>query len=249
MTVFGEYAGFYDALYREKDYEAECDFLDKIFSAYSKAPVRTVLDLGCGTGGHACLMAKRGYDVAGRDLSQDMLDIALKKAKENNVHVDFGKADVRNFDVGRKFDAVIAMFAVTGYQTSNDDVEAMLKCVRQHLDRGGLFVFDVWHGHAVLSVRPEARSKEFIVAGEKVVRIAEPVLDVENHVVEVRYTFERDKKPAVKENHRMRFFFPQELRYFLSKAGFETMEIAPFMKLGEHVGIDDWNIVVMAKAG
>jgi len=53
MTVFNAYASSYDGLYRDKDYEAECDFLEQIFARYARAPIRTILDLGCGTGGHA----------------------------------------------------------------------------------------------------------------------------------------------------------------------------------------------------
>ena len=49
--LFGkEYADQYDLLYGDKDYEAECDLLEKVFRLYSSAPVKTILDLGCGTG-------------------------------------------------------------------------------------------------------------------------------------------------------------------------------------------------------
>ena len=65
MIVFGkEYANTYDALYENKDYEKECDFIEAIFSKGS-LNAKTVLDLGCGTGGHALVLAKRGYEVLG----------------------------------------------------------------------------------------------------------------------------------------------------------------------------------------
>ena len=79
--VFGqEYAAAYDLLYADKDYDAECDLLERIFRE-SGRPVRTVLDLGCGTGAHAVRLAQRGYEVVGVDLSEDMLRIARDRAR------------------------------------------------------------------------------------------------------------------------------------------------------------------------
>ena len=54
MTVFGSYAHFYDTLYQDKDYEAECDFPEQVLACCAQAPIRTILNLGCGTGGHIC---------------------------------------------------------------------------------------------------------------------------------------------------------------------------------------------------
>jgi predicted TPR repeat methyltransferase len=53
------YARIYDLLYAEKDYEAESRLLDELFRAW-KGGVRSVLDLGCGTGGHAARLAREG---------------------------------------------------------------------------------------------------------------------------------------------------------------------------------------------
>lgn len=50
-TVFGkEYAGNYDLFYQDKDYDAECDLIERIISEYASGPVHSILDLGCGTG-------------------------------------------------------------------------------------------------------------------------------------------------------------------------------------------------------
>jgi predicted TPR repeat methyltransferase len=52
MSAFSTaYAGAYDTLYREKDYEAECAFLREAFPRFLPARPETILDLGCGTGG------------------------------------------------------------------------------------------------------------------------------------------------------------------------------------------------------
>lgn len=52
-----------------------------------------VLDVGCGTGGNALLLARRGLAVAGVDISDKMLRIARDKAAKEGIQVDFLQAD------------------------------------------------------------------------------------------------------------------------------------------------------------
>jgi len=81
--VFGQvYADQYDFLYSDKDYDAECDLLEEVFRRYRDGNVRTILDLGCGTGNHAIRLARRGYEVTGVDRSPEMLAKAEWKAAE-----------------------------------------------------------------------------------------------------------------------------------------------------------------------
>lgn len=133
-TVFGPtYAHTYDLLYQDRDYAAECDLLERVFQQYASQRVKTILDLGCGTGNHALLLAARGYSVVGVDRSEDMLGIARSKAKRQRLSIAFHQGDVRQVDLGQTFDAVLMMFAVLGYQTENADVLAALRAARPHL--------------------------------------------------------------------------------------------------------------------
>src|SRR4029077_11778373 len=74
------YSLAYDALYRDKDYVSECDFVEAAIRRHgSGGDHRKVLDLGCGTGGHSIELARRGYTVRGVDLSPHMLSVARAK--------------------------------------------------------------------------------------------------------------------------------------------------------------------------
>ena len=87
--AFRSYGKYYDIIYADKDYEKECDFLEEIFRNYSKIIPKTILDGGCGTGGHAIPLAERGYEVTGIDLSEEMINIAKEKASKTGVNIDF----------------------------------------------------------------------------------------------------------------------------------------------------------------
>lgn len=253
MTAFGtDYAQAYDALYQDKDYERECDFLEAIFGKCSKK-VKTVLDLGCGTGGHALILARRGYEVVGVDRSATMLEIAREKAKEDGLAIEFHQDDVTALNLRRTFDAVISMFAVMGYQISNADLSAACATARKHLIPNGIFIFDAWHGPAVLMDRPIPRFKEVRGGDGRIIRFTEPILDTFKHTVDVRFKllkFRQDGSVVeTDESHLMRYLFPQEIAYFLEVAGFDKVNFCPFMDLEGALMATDWNMTVIAIAG
>ena len=251
--VFGRgYADQYDLLYSDKDYEAECDFVEAIFHKLD-VPVKTILDLGCGTGGHAIPLAQRGYQVTGVDRSEEMLMIVRQKAQSAGVEVEFVLGDIRRVELERTFDAVIAMFAVISYQTTNADLAAACRTARRHLKPGGIFTFDCWHGPGVLTDRPMQRVKIVQDGDRRVVRFTEPVLDVVTHTVETHFkvwTIEGGRIISeVDESHLMRFLFPREIAYFLEVAGFEQTEFCPFLEINRVLDDACWNMTVMARTG
>ncbi|MBA3065274.1 class I SAM-dependent methyltransferase [bacterium] len=253
MKVFENvYAEAYDSLYKTKAYVKECDFIESVILKY-KRNAKKILDLGCGTGGHDIILAERGYKVTGVDLSSEMLKIAEKKSAEKKLKINFVKKNIAEINIGKKFDAVISMFAVMGYQTENYMIADVCQRVREHLSKGGLFIFDCWYGPAVLSDKPKPVSKEIKSAdGEKIVRFTTPVLDAMRHTVDIQFKLRKIKKDKLvdetKETHKMRFMFPQEIKYFLNVAGFEVLKLCPFMKMNKELTIKDWDMTVIAKA-
>ena len=94
----GSYSSSYDLFYRTKDYSGEVALLQQILQAAGMGSKRLgILDLGCGTGGHALLLAKLGYDVIGLDRSASMLEQARRKAAEENSTVTWIQASSTDF--------------------------------------------------------------------------------------------------------------------------------------------------------
>ena len=248
--VFGnEYAASYDALYADKDYDAECDLLVRIFTRAGR-PVKTVLDLGCGTGAHSVRLAQRGLEVVGVDLSDGMLTAARRRADDAGpLGVSFVSGDIRSIRMGRQFDAVICMFAVLGYQTSDEDVAKALETVRTHLAPRGSFVFDVWYGPAVEATGPSARTKRIVTDDGVLVRSASASLEP-GHICAVSYrlTRRREMTPAVTTNemHRMRYFFEDELKRSLESSDLEYGDILAFPDTDDPVGVGSWNVLITA---
>jgi SAM-dependent methyltransferase len=252
-SVFGAtYADCYDLFYRTKDYAAECDFLEMIFKRYVAASIHSIVDLGCGTGGHSLRLAERGYAVTGVDRSEEMLRQARSKVVPGSTSPVFYQGDIRTLALGRTFDAAIMLFAVMSYLTANADLAAALTAIRRHLTLGGLFVADFWYGPAVLAQRPTDRVGEWSQNGAQVLRMAHSRLDLDRQTVEVNYRLLRLRGAYVeaeaKETHVMRFLFPQELAYFASQAGFELVRLLPFAMLDGHPSEQTWDVGVILRA-
>ena len=255
MDVFGGYAHFYDILYQDKDYSDECDHLQQVFARYAQSQVTSILDLGCGTGGHALILAQRGYQVAGVDRSEAMLAAARDKASSNEqvtIAPSFHLGDVRNFDFGHTVDVVIAMFAVMGYMTTNEGLLKALQTARRHLQVGGLFYFDAWFGPAVLIERPAERYKIVDNGQDRIIRFAHPEIDLLTHRVDVHYKVLRIKDKhimdEIDEVHSMRYLFPLEIEHYLHTAGFHLLRLSPFLQLDDELRDCDWNMQVVAQA-
>ncbi|MBM4305785.1 MAG: class I SAM-dependent methyltransferase [Deltaproteobacteria bacterium] len=245
-----KYATAYDYLYQDKDYEKECDFLEALFEKHSKK-VHTILDLGCGTGRHAIILAKRGYKVTGVDRSAEMLNIARRRVRRSSLKVDLYKCSIQEIYLNKTFDAVISMFAVMSYQTNNDDLASACKIAKKHLKPEGIFIFDAWNGLTVLTDPPIQKVKEVNNGDERIIRITKPEIDILSHTVDTtfRVLTIKDGKliSETEETHKMRFFFPQEIKYFLEVAGFSKVSFCPFLQPERPLTEKDWNMTVIAK--
>lgn len=252
MDVFEDYADLYDLFYSEKDYGAECNYIIELTGKYLESPVRSILDVGCGTGGHAFIWSQNGFDVTGLDLSSAMLTHARGKVKGLKPSISFHEGDVRNFDLGRKFDIVTAMFAVMSYQTATKDILSALHSVRKHLKKNGLFIFDAWSGPCVMSDPPRERVGYFEREEIEILRTVRTDHDISIHLVSVHYDilciFGDRVVKRIQETHRMRYFFPQEVDDYASRTGFKVMSCEPFMGQGDDLRIKDWNATFILKA-
>lgn len=232
--VFDSYSRYYDLLYRDKDYAGEAAYLTAHLRRHAPEAA-SILELGCGTGAHAEHLARTGFSVHGVDQSESMLARAAARKSAlpagTAARLSFGHGDVRTVRTGATYDAVLSLFHVMSYQTTNADLQAAFATAAAHLRPGGLFLFDFWYGPAVLAQRPEPREKRLADERIDVTRTAEPVLHDNEGVVDVNYTVViADKKTGsterIRETHRMRYLFLPELALLRSAAFEERASLA-----------------------
>jgi SAM-dependent methyltransferase len=101
-TMFTKSAAFYDLLYSFKDYAAEADKVRLVIDAANKGTERRLLDVACGTGQHLQHL-KEHFETEGLDLDPGLLAVARRRLPE----LRFTHADMVEFDLGRRFDAVV----------------------------------------------------------------------------------------------------------------------------------------------
>ena len=131
-------AAIYDALYSRKDYAAEAGAVHELIQERCPA-AQTLLDVACGTGKH--LERLNGwYEVEGVDLDQQLL--ALARARLPTVR--FHEADMRGFDLGRRFDAITCLFSAIGYALTVESLTRTVATIARHLEPLGVAIIEPW---------------------------------------------------------------------------------------------------------
>lgn len=251
MEVFQDYAYYYNAFYKDKDYKAETAQIDELLRKFGIG-IKSIINYGCGTGKHDMELAKMGYQCTGIDMSSLMIDIAKDNASKEDLPIDFSVADIREFEPVKKYDAVISLFHVMSYQNGNKDILFAFQSARKALDKGGVFLFDVWYGPGVLSDKPVVRVKEIEDEENKLIRIARPVMHDKKNVVDVCYEVLVTNKQTgvtkvINEVHNMRYFFRPELELMLKQTGFEVIDNLDCQTLG-NTNYNSWTSYFVAKA-
>ena len=227
--VFDKYARFYNLIYRDRDTPAEVAWiLSELNSAGLDASLK-LLELGSGTGRHAVLFAEGGHSVVGVDPSPEM----ILQARSHEL-VEYVEGDGRSVRIPELFDAVLALFHVVSYQTTDDDLLAIFTTASEHLESGGIFGFDVWFSPAVHALRPEPRTLTKEDDDVALSRRATPEEDLNRSLVTVTYDCTiTDKQTGetheFQERHLMRHFGAAEISFVANLSGFDVLSHSEFL--------------------
>lgn len=142
MSAYQDLAQVYDRLTEDVDYEAFADFLELSFRRCGR-PVRTVLDLACGTGSLSCILAERGYEVIGVDASADMLIVAAEKGRRiGGIPPVFLHQPMEKLDLYGTVDACVCCLDSVNYVPFAALSKGFAR-VHLFLEPNGLFLFDM----------------------------------------------------------------------------------------------------------
>jgi len=124
------------------DYPEWISYIESIWAKFGAQP-HLVLDLACGTGNFTIPLTAKGYDMIGIDNSAEMLSHAQDKASDTSEQPLFILQDMRSFELYGTVDACICMIDSINYILREDELLETFRLVRNYLNPGGLFVFDI----------------------------------------------------------------------------------------------------------
>lgn len=252
-AYMGRHAELYDLFYGEKPYGEEAAFIHTCLQKYGNG-VKNVLELACGTGSHALMLEKVGYEIIATDYSTDMLAQARKKARAFHSQVVFRLQDMRKLNAPKQpKDAVICLFDSIGYAATNEAIVEVFKGVRRQLRPGGLFIFEFWHAGALLRYFSPVRVRRFQTPNGEVERISETSVDCKEQVCHVWYTINEFNADGTywttREKQTNRFFLVQEMRLLLQSAGLVPLKWFAGYREDEEIDQGIWHIVAVAQKG
>ncbi len=136
--VYTDRPELYDVEYGFKDYAAEAAVLEDVIRERNPS-ARTLLDVACGTGKHLEHLRAQ-FACEGVDLDEGLLEIARARLPD----VPFQRADMRDFDLGRQFDAVTCLFSAIGFVGDPAGLAGTARSLARHLAPGGVLVVEPW---------------------------------------------------------------------------------------------------------
>jgi SAM-dependent methyltransferase len=253
VKPFGDYAECYAALYQDKDYAGEARFVSRVLRQFG-AGKAALLEFGCGTGAYTRLFARDHDRIVGVDSSAAMLRQAAFLTRGPSglaKKISYRRGDLRSLRLPGRFDVVLSLFHVMSYQTENADLARAFASASRHLKKGGLFLFDFWHGPGVLHTPPERRVKRAETADLRVVRTALPLLDPTRNTVRVTFDIALRRKATgrsrrFREEHLMRYLFKPEVLDLCARTGLELLEFGEW-RTGRPPGLASWLAYAVAR--
>lgn len=216
--MFTESAELYDALYSFKDYAAEAARIAAIIRS-ERPGARTVLDVACGSGEHARrLFQDCGFEVDGLDLDPGL----LRLAREKHPTGAFFLADMSDFTLNRRYDALLCLFGSIGYLVTLERVRRAIECFSRHLVEGGVLLVEPWFPPGVLEDGRELCLKG-AYQGREIERLSR--CEIDGRISRLHFRYRIDTGSGMREaseTHELGLFTREELSAEFRKAGLRS---------------------------
>ena len=184
-------------------------------------PPASILDLCCGFGRHAIVLAGEGFEVTGLDLSESFLRMAKQRADLLGVRLDLIQADMRHIKQQEAFDAIINLFTAFGFFSSEDEDLQVLQGVSRALKKDGQFLIDtVNRDNIIHSLQPKRWSIDngTVVLEERIFDFFKSRLEINLELVQIE-----DKNRRLEYSFRL--YTLTEMLNLFSKTGLELTDV------------------------
>lgn len=226
--MYQDFAYIYDKLQENINYKKWTDYIEGLFKKYGLKPV-TIADVACGTGSITLNLAKRGYDVTGIDISEDMLYVAKEKSRKEGYSIPFICQDMVDLTLHNQVDAVTCMCDGVNYINGEEEVAQFFSRVHAILKPGGIFIFDISSYYKLNSV---LGNRTIADNDEEISLIWNNYFEKETSLLYMDLTFFVEKNGFYKridEEHIQRAYHADEIVGILQRAGFKNVDFyGPF---------------------
>ncbi len=204
----------------------------------------TILDLCCGFGRHTIELAKRGYDMAGLDLSMPLLQKALREAQRRSLSIKFIHGDVRELSFNGIFDAIFSFQTSFGYFDDRTSFN-ILRGVARALKPGGRFLIEVTNRDWIVPRLPLRIWWE----GPECLFLEEVEMDYTTSTLHTKRSYIYDDgRPPWEQNIFIRTYSAHELRRMLELAGLRVLSLSGSIQTrGYFLGPDSPQIILLAE--
>ncbi|WP_299048867.1 class I SAM-dependent methyltransferase [uncultured Polaribacter sp.] len=227
---------YYHILYKERNDEDAQLFMKNITS-FLKLPLSThILDLPCGKGRHSVFLNSLGYQVTGKDLSENSINQA-KEFKNNTLH--FKVHDMRKpFD--ETYDAIFNLFTSFGYFKDDKDDLSVLENIKKGLNKDGIFVFDFLNA---LKVKLNLVAEETKIVDDITFHIKR---EITNGFILKHISFFADNQQH-SYTEQVKYLDLDKMKSFFSKAGFTITNVFGDYHLNDYNAATSDRLILVAK--
>ena len=223
MDAYHELAKSYDRLTNDVDYQATVDFYMQILEREGLKP-RTVVDLACGTGSVTEILARKGYEVTGVDMSEEMLTEAMAKVMDMENPPRFVCQRLQELKLPVAVDMAVCALDSLDYVTDPADCAEAIRRTYKALNPGGIFIFDVNTPEKLRAMDGQV----FLDEDDDVYCVWRGEFDEETNICSYGMDlFQRRGEVWHRsfEEHREYAYSAQQLAGYLKAAGFTGIEI------------------------
>lgn len=221
---YSSFAEVYDILMKDADYKKRTAYLTKLFKTHGKMPT-LLLDLACGTGGFSNEFAKKGIEVIGVDMSEEMLAVARENSAEEGTDILYLCQKAEELDLYGTVDGAICCLDSLNHIIDIRKLTAAIKKVSLFLESGSLFIFDVnteyKHKHILAD-------NTFVFEEENVYCVWQNTYNENKLTTDISLDFfiaDGENYIRSSENFKERAYTPEQLESILNKAGFNIEAI------------------------
>lgn len=140
---------YYPILYKNRDAEEAAYFVNMLFDKLELPAQQRILDIACGEGRFAKIMAEKGHEVIGIDLSEQRIEAAQQLINED-LSLKFQVHDMRLPYFMQYFDYAFNFFTSFGYFSNMRDTQSAVRTMYQALKPGGILVIDFLNAKQVI---------------------------------------------------------------------------------------------------